>query len=127
MKQELWNLTCLTSNAEAGIALICACLPAVAALLHRLRASTGYGSSLRNPSRSYQLSNFSSQRTGMERGFKNLEAASESTDEATLVTYTRRQDSPDPDFGHNRILRKVEVSMVSTTEGRNKTGNEIHG
>ncbi|PSN68229.1 hypothetical protein BS50DRAFT_551637 [Corynespora cassiicola Philippines] len=101
----------LSGNAEAGIGLICACLPAAAALFWRITGSTSYGSQ-RNPGRSYQLSGLNASRSAKERGFQDI-GAIESSDEATLVTHA--QESQSREFGHG-IMRKVEVSIASSEE-----------
>lgn len=108
---DLINLTRQHSNAEAGIGLICACLPATAALLHRLRGDSNHMTRNNQASRSYALSSLSSPRAAKERGlFKNLEAAAGSTDDGTtLVTHAQGFREEEDLEGHKGIYRRVEI------------------
>lgn len=99
------------SNAEAGIGLICTCLPATAALINKAKARTGYGSSTRaygnHMSGAHKLSNLSSSHATKDRQYKNLEAGS---DEAGLVSHAQGQSGSTYDPMHGGgIMRKVEV------------------
>ncbi|KAK7178364.1 hypothetical protein PSPO01_15586 [Paraphaeosphaeria sporulosa] len=106
----------MTGNAEAGIALICTCLPAVVSQFEVLRTRVGYGSSKskttdyhHDASSGHQLS-----KLGSTRGDRNKHAVDiEGSDEDELVMHAQgkgQQDQATAQLGG--ILRKVEVSHV---------------
>lgn len=104
------------SNAEAGIALICTCLPAFVAQFNLLRDRVGYGSSRGTDARcdvsgNPKLSTFKSSHIGKTKpkSHNDLETWS---DEAELVTQVRssvERGDTRPDTG---IVRRVEVTRT---------------
>lgn len=104
------------SNAEAGIALICTCLPAFVAQFNILRDRVGYGSSGATDGGGYKLSALRSAHLGTTKSRKNgrLETWS---DEAELVTQIKSSLERQPVQPGGGIVRKVEVSHIITYAG----------
>jgi hypothetical protein len=109
-------------NAEAGIALICTCLPAFVAQFNILRDRVGYGSSRSrgtdNPgesSGSPRLSSFRHSNLGTMKSKKHHDPETWS-DEAELVTQVRSS----MDHESNKtggIVRRVDVTHTVTYAG----------
>ena len=106
------------SNAEAGIALICTCLPAFVAQFNILRDRVGYGSSRGTDARyeasgAHKLSTFKSAHLGTGKPKKNggLETWS---DEAELVTQVKSSLEREPAQPGSGIVRRVEVTHTVT-------------
>ena len=115
-----WCRTQLTrnSNAEAGIALICTCLPAFVAQFNILRDRVGYGSSretgdLYVTSGAHKLSDFKSAHLGTGKAKKHggLETWS---DEAEHVTQIKSSMEREPAQSGGGIVRRVEVTHTVT-------------
>lgn len=121
------NATCTTStkltrfsNAEAGIALICTCLPAFVAQFNILRDRVGYGSSRGTDGRYeasgvQRLSTFKSAHlgTGKSRRHDDLQTWSDEAELVTQVKSSLEQDSKRPTSGVG-IVRRVEVTHTVT-------------
>ncbi|KAF3051831.1 hypothetical protein E8E11_006946 [Didymella keratinophila] len=108
----------MSGNAEAGIALICTCLPAFVAQFNILRDRVGYGSSRGTDDRygasgGHKLSTFRSGNLATAKSKKNggLETWS---DEAELVTQIKSSLEREPVQSGGGITRRVEVSHTVT-------------
>lgn len=116
-------LTLLTmdSNAEAGIALICTCLPAFVAQFNLLRDRAGYGSSRGTEgacdvSGAQRLSTFKSGHlnTGKSKKHDGLQTWSDEAELVTQVKSSLERDSPPSTSGVDGIVRTVEVTHTVT-------------
>ncbi|KAJ8117018.1 hypothetical protein OPT61_g1701 [Boeremia exigua] len=107
----------MSGNAEAGIALICTCLPAFVAQFNILRDRVGYGSSRGtdryDASGAQRLSAFKSAHmgTGKSRKHDGLQTWS---DEAELVTQVKSSLEREPVQPGSGIVRRVEVTHTIT-------------
>ena len=107
-------------NAEAGIALICTCLPAFVAQFNIMRDRVGYGSSRSrgntdNPGESSggaRLSTFRHSNLGTMKSKKHHDPETWS-DEAELVTQVRSSMDPESNKAGG-IVRRVEVTHTVT-------------
>jgi hypothetical protein len=122
----------LYSNAEAGIGLICACLPATTALILHIRGGSHHNPSHHQNSRSYALSSISSPHKSKDRSlFQNLEAAAGSTDDGTtLVTHAQgfreEEEIGAPKGIYRRVEVRHEVSLAEELdEGRGEKGDVV--
>jgi hypothetical protein len=105
------------SNAEAGIALICTCLPAFVAQFNILRDRVGYGSSRGadvryEASDTHKLSTFKSVHMGTGKAKKHGGLQTWS-DEAELVTQVKSSLEREP-TQPGGIVRRVEVTHMVT-------------
>lgn len=115
------------SNAEAGIALICTCLPAFVARFNILRDRVGYGSSRGTDARyeasaTHKLSTFKSVHLGNGKAKKNdgLETWSDEAELVTQVKSSMERDSvQQPACG---IVRRVEVTHTVTYTANSDDG-----
>lgn len=111
----------MSGNAEAGIALICTCLPAFVAQFNILRDRVGYGSS-RGTDGHYEasganrLSTFRSAHlgTGKSRKHDGLHTWSDEAELVTQVKSSLEGESPQPSGGIGGIVRRVEVTHTVT-------------
>ncbi|KAJ4320286.1 hypothetical protein N0V94_003463 [Neodidymelliopsis sp. IMI 364377] len=117
----------LSGNAEAGIALICTCLPAFVAQFNLLRDRVGYGSSRGTDARheasgTHKLSTFKSAHLGTGKGKKHggLETWS---DEAELVTQVKSSLERQPAQAGG-IVRSVEVTHTVTYASDSEDGKK---
>jgi hypothetical protein len=121
-------LTSSPSNAEAGLALICTCLPAFVAQFRHLESAVRYGSSRR--SQKTDLNDFtgegdkadftSSLTFGTSRSKGPTNGGASWSDEVQLVTNAQGRSTHDGDGDeveespHKGIMRKTEVTHVVT-------------
>ncbi|KAJ4376927.1 hypothetical protein N0V86_006365 [Didymella sp. IMI 355093] len=108
----------MSGNAEAGIALICTCLPAFVAQFNILRDSVGYGSSKGTGDRyeasgTQRLSTFKSAHLGTAKS-KKSDGLETWSDEAELVTRIKSSLEGEPVQQGGGIVRRVEVSHTVT-------------
>lgn len=108
------------SNAEAGIALICTCLPAAVGQFKFLRDRVGYGSSRGTKTREATSSAGDLNLTSTRRGDngkkkKTMAGTVTSLDEVELVTHAQGGSTHDRDgMDAHGIVRKVEVTHAVT-------------
>ncbi|KAF9734176.1 hypothetical protein PMIN01_08519 [Paraphaeosphaeria minitans] len=112
----------LSGNAEAGIALICTCLPALVVQFNMLKTRAGYGSSRTrttglgdNTSGAHKLSTLNSSRYGPGQDKYNVDLEA-SSDEAGLVSHAQGSSSQEDAAQFSGIMRKVEVTHTVTYE-----------
>lgn len=118
------------SNAEAGIALICTCLPAFVAQFNILRDRVGYGSSRGTDGRyeasgAQRLSAFKSAHlgTGKSRKHGGLQTWSDEAELVTQVKSSLERDSPRSPSGVG-IVRRVEVTHTVTYASDSDDGHK---
>ncbi|XPS78496.1 hypothetical protein M3J09_010507 [Ascochyta lentis] len=117
----------MSGNAEAGIALICTCLPAFVAQFNLLRYRVGYGSSRGTDahyeaSGAHKLSTFKSGHlaTGKAKKHGGLETWS---DEAELVTQVKSSLEREPAQAGG-IVRRVEVTHTVSYAASDSDGGK---
>ncbi|KAF2996878.1 hypothetical protein E8E13_004973 [Curvularia kusanoi] len=116
----------MSGNAEAGIALICTCLPAFVAQFNILRDRVGYGSSRESNNRgdtsgAARLSTFNSGHMGTAKSKPHGDPETWS-DEAELVTQVRASMESEPSKSRGGIVRRVEVTHTVTYGGDSDDG-----
>lgn len=109
-----------SSNAEAGLALICTCLPAFVAQFRHLESAVRYGSSARSRNPITAESNNKGEFAGsLAFGTSRTECGTDSalwSDEVELVGNAQGTSAQGSDDGgsHRGIMRKTEVTHVVT-------------
>jgi hypothetical protein len=115
------------SNAEAGLALICTCLPAFVAQFRHLESAVRYGSS-RSRNEITSEGNKAEFQRSFAFGTSRTDCGTDSalwSDEVELVSNAQGRSANGGDDGsHKGILRKTEVTHVVTYAIEEKDENK---